>query len=75
MIPIWLCIVIAVSAALVCSVFAFLIGIEHRKKKAESLMKTFKTLTNIKTLSVAELMEADGISERDAKNIYDYFNS
>jgi excinuclease ABC subunit C len=45
------------------------------EKKAESLMKTFKTLTNIKTLSVSQLMEADGISERDAKNIYDYFNS
>ena len=44
------------------------------EKKAESLMRTFKTLTNIKTLSVPQLMEADGISERDAKNIYDYFN-
>ena len=40
MVPIWLCIVIAVSAALVCSVFAFLIGIEHRKKKAESLIES-----------------------------------
>ena len=45
------------------------------EKKAESLMRSFKTLTKIKTLSVHELMEADGISERDAKNIYDYFNS
>ena len=40
MVPIWLCIVIAVSAALLCSVFAFLIGIEHRKKKAESLIES-----------------------------------
>lgn len=45
------------------------------EKKAESLMRAFKTLTKIKTLSVPELMEADGISERDAINIYEYFNS
>lgn len=40
MVPIWLCIVIAASAALVCSVLAFLIGIEHRKKKAEVLIES-----------------------------------
>ncbi|MBQ5783169.1 MAG: excinuclease ABC subunit UvrC [Oscillospiraceae bacterium] len=45
------------------------------EKKAENLMKAFGTLTKIKTLSVAQLMEAEGISERDAVNIYQYFNS
>jgi len=44
------------------------------EKKAASLMKAFKTLSNIKTLSVAELAQADGISERDAKAVYDYFH-
>ncbi|MBR5252041.1 MAG: excinuclease ABC subunit UvrC [Oscillospiraceae bacterium] len=45
------------------------------EKKAENLMKAFGTLTKIKTLSVSQLMEAEGISERDAVNIYQYFNS
>lgn len=45
------------------------------EKKAASLMKTFKTLTNIKTLTPTELMEADGISEKDANNIYEFFHS
>jgi len=44
------------------------------EKKAASLMKAFKTLSNIKTLSVAQLAQAEGISERDAKAVYDYFN-
>ena len=38
-------------------------------------MKTFKTLTNIKTLTPTELMEAEGISEKDANNIYEFFHS
>ena len=45
------------------------------EKKAASLMKSFKTLTNIKTLTPAELMEAEGISEKDANNIYQFFHS
>ena len=45
------------------------------EKKAESLMRTFKTLTNIKSLSAAELAKADGISEKDARNIYEFFHT
>lgn len=44
------------------------------EKKAESLMKEFKTLAVIKTLGISEISKAEGISERDAQNIYDYFN-
>ncbi len=35
-VPIWLCIVIALICAAVCAGIAFLLGIEHRKKEAES---------------------------------------
>ena len=45
------------------------------EKKAASLMKNFKTLANIKTLTPAQLMEAEGISEKDANNIYEFFHS
>ena len=45
------------------------------EKKAENLMKAFKTLSNIKTLSVAELVQAEGISEKDAVNIYEFFHT
>ena len=45
------------------------------EKKAESLMRHFKTLSNIKTLSAEELMTADGISEKDAVNIYEFFHT
>ena len=45
------------------------------EKKAASLMKQFKTLSEIKTLTPSQLVEAEGISERDAQNIYNYFNS
>jgi len=45
------------------------------EKKAASLMKTFKTLANIKTLTPQQLMEADGISERDANSIYEFFHT
>ena len=45
------------------------------EKKAENLMKAFKTLSNIKTLPVEELMTAEGISEKDAINIYEFFHT
>ena len=45
------------------------------EKKAASLMKTFKTLANIKTLTPAQLAEAQGISEKDANNIYQFFHN
>ena len=35
-VPLWLCIVIALICAAVCAGIAFLLGIEHRKKEAES---------------------------------------
>ena len=44
------------------------------EKKAESLMKTFKTLSAIKALTPDELVQAEGISEKDAVNIYKFFN-
>ena len=37
-VPIWLCILIAVAAAVICGGLAFLAGIDHRKKKAEGLL-------------------------------------
>ncbi len=45
------------------------------EKKAESLMRTFKTLSAIKQLTPGQLKEAEGISEKDAENIYRYFNN
>ena len=45
------------------------------EKKAESLMRTFKTLSAIKQLTPNQLKEAEGISEKDAENIYRYFNN
>ena len=45
------------------------------EKKAANLMKAFKTLANIKTLTPDQLMEAEGISEKDANNIYEFFHS
>ena len=45
------------------------------EKKAENLMKAFKTLSNIKALPVEELMTAEGISEKDAINIYEFFHT
>ncbi len=44
------------------------------EKKAESLMRTFKTLSAIKQLTPEQLKEAEGISEKDAENLYRYFN-
>ena len=45
------------------------------EKKAASLMKSFKTLSNIKTLTPTQLVQAEGISERDAKAIYEFFHT
>ena len=45
------------------------------EKKAENLMKAFKTLSNIKTLTPDQLVEAEGISVKDAENIYQFFHS
>ena len=44
------------------------------EKKAENLMKKFKTVTNVKNAEMAQLIEADGISYKDARNIYYYFH-
>ena len=43
-------------------------------KKAENLMRKFKTLANIKNAEMGELIEAEGISYKDARNIYEYFH-
>ena len=45
------------------------------EKKAESLMRTFKTLTTIKGLTPQQLVQAEGISEKDAQTIYNFFNN
>lgn len=52
-----------------------LTGIEGiGEKKAAALMKKFKTLKAIREASVAELGEAEGISEKLARNIYDFYH-
>ncbi len=43
------------------------------EKKAENLMKEFKTLANVKEQSVENLLKVEGISENDAKNVFNYF--
>ena len=43
-------------------------------KKAENLMRKFKTVANIKAAEMGELIEAEGISYKDARNIYEYFH-
>lgn len=43
-------------------------------KKAENLMRKFKTVTNIKNAEMGELIEAEGITYKDARNIYEYFH-
>ncbi len=43
------------------------------EKKAENLMKEFKTLANIKEQDISSLSEVEGISESDAKKVFDYF--
>ena len=47
-------------------------GIGPVRRKA--LMKHFLDIEKIRTASVSELMEADGITERAAQNIYAYFH-
>ena len=44
------------------------------EKKAENLMRKFKTVANVKNAEIGELIEADGISYKDARNIYYYFH-
>ena len=43
-------------------------------KKAENLMKAFKTVANVKAAEMGRLAEVPGISYRDARNIYYYFH-
>lgn len=44
------------------------------KAKAEALLKHFKSLNKIKSADINELPHVKGISQANAKNIYDYFN-
>ena len=43
------------------------------EKRKKALMKHFKTLDRIKNASVEELCEVDGMNEKAAKNIVNYF--
>ena len=43
-------------------------------KKINNLFEKFKTITNIKNASIDELKQTNGISEKLAHNIYDYFH-
>ncbi|MGN0458589.1 MAG: excinuclease ABC subunit UvrC [Eubacterium sp.] len=43
-------------------------------KKAKALMKHFKTISAIKSASEDELVQVDGISEKNARDIFDYYN-
>ena len=43
--------------------------------KAKKLLHAFNTLSAIKTASEEELSAINGISQTDAKNIYNYFNN
>ncbi len=43
-------------------------------KKAENLMRKFKTVANVKNAEMGELIEAEGITYKDARNIYEYFH-
>ncbi len=52
-----------------------LIGVDGiGEKKINILYKEFKSLKKIKEASVSTLSGVKGISERDAKNIYEYFH-
>ena len=44
------------------------------KAKSIALIKHFKSVNKIKEASIVELMKVDGIGEKLAKNIFDYFN-
>lgn len=43
------------------------------KKKAEMLLKHFKSLSKIKCATIEDLAEVKGISKTDAKRIYEFF--
>ncbi len=43
--------------------------------KAKALLKHFKTVGAVKSADVEQLKEVKGISEKNAKSIYEYFNS
>ncbi len=60
------------SKAQVSSVLDNIEGIGPARRKA--LMKHFMDINCIREASVEKLMEADGITERVAKNIYKYFH-
>lgn len=42
--------------------------------KAKALLKHFKTVTAIKNASVEELAETDGISKKNAENIFEFYH-
>lgn len=42
--------------------------------KAKALLKRFKTVTAIKNASVEELAETDGISKKNAENIFEFYH-
>lgn len=44
------------------------------EKKAKELLKTFKTIKNIKSASIDELEKVKGINKELAEKIYDYYN-
>ena len=53
-----------------------LTGIEGiGKSKADALLKHFGSMKKIKTASVCELQKVKGISEKNAKTIYEYFKN
>ena len=44
------------------------------EKKSENLMKEFKTVANVKAAEMSQLVEVEGISYKDARNIYYFFH-
>lgn len=44
-------------------------------KKAEKLMREFKTVANVREAKMSKLADIDGISYADARNIYFYFHN
>ena len=42
--------------------------------KAKALMKYFKTISAIKEARVEQLMQVDGISEKNAQEIYNFYH-
>lgn len=45
------------------------------EKKAQILIKHFKTMSKIRTATIDELLTAKGISQKDAQRIYTYFHT